>query len=212
MKPQCGACRARQKLLSIAEISRLLEVPESTLHYWKNRFAQYLPSTGCNRQKRFKSEAIEIFKIISSMLKQGHTAEDVMAELSRKYPVNVAIDAQGPEFATPAAPAQIQQANLEPAIQLAAAMGTEIAKSINEGLKGMLSCMPQGAISEDVKACMDKATADLNAQNESIEGLKGENTQLREKLSIMEAELVRLRKDRREMEKFLLDKLKNVTK
>jgi len=201
-----------KKLLSIAEISRLLEVPESTLHYWKNRFAQYLPSTGRNRQKRFKSEAIEIFKIISSMLKQGHTAEDVMAELSRKYPVNVAIDAQGPEFATPAAPAQIQQANLEPAIQLAAAMGTEIAKSINEGLKGMLSCMPQGAISEDVKACMDKATADLNAQNESIEGLKGENTQLREKLSIMEAELVRLRKDRREMEKFLLDKLKNVTK
>ncbi len=146
------------------------------------------------------------------MLKQGHTAEDVMAELSRKYPVNVAIDAQGPEITTPAAPAQMQQANLEPAIQLAAAMGTEIAKSINEGLKGMLSCMPQGAISEDVKACMDKATADLNAQNESIEGLKDENTQLKEKLSIMEAELVRLRKDRREMEKFLLDKLKAVTK
>jgi DNA-binding transcriptional MerR regulator len=201
-----------KKLLSIAEISRLLEVPESTLHYWKNRFAQYLPSTGRNRQKRFKSEAIEIFKIISSMLKQGHTAEDVMAELSRKYPVNVAIDAQGPELTTSAAPAQIQQANLEPAIQLAAAMGTEIAKSINEGLKGMLSCMPQGAISEDVKACMDKANADLNAQNESIAGLKDENTQLKEKLSVMEAELVRLRKDRREMEKFLLDKLKAVTK
>ncbi|NDV22402.1 MerR family transcriptional regulator [Desulfovibrio sp. JC022] len=198
-----------KKLLSIAEISRLLEVPESTLHYWKNRFAQYLPSTGRNRQKRFKSEAVEIFKIISSMLKQGHTAEDVMAELSRKYPVNVTIDPQNPE---PAAPAQIQQTNLEPAIQLAAAMGTEIAKSINEGLKGMLSCMPAGAVSEDVKACMDKASADLNAQNESIEGIKSENEQLKEKLSIMEAELVRLRKDRREMEKFLLDKLKNITK
>jgi len=203
-----------KKLLSIAEISRLLEVPESTLHYWKNRFAQYLPSTGRNRQKRFKSEAIEIFKIISSMLKQGHTAEDVMAELSRKYPVNMTVDSPNPEPAatSPAAPVQMQQTNLEPAIQLAAAMGTEIAKSINEGLKGMLSCMPQGSVSEDVKACMDKATADLNAQNESIAGLKDENTQLKEKLSIMEAELVRLRKDRREMEKFLLDKLKNVTK
>ena len=135
------------------------------------------------------------------MLKQGHTAEDVMAELSRKYPVNLAVDSPNPEPAAtaPAAPVQLQQANLEPAIQLAAAMGTEIAKSINEGLKGMLSCM-------------DKANADLNAQNESIAGLKGENIQLKEKLSIMEAELVRLRKDRREMEKFLLDKLKNVTK
>ncbi|TIH13774.1 MerR family transcriptional regulator [Marinifilum sp. JC120] len=202
-----------KKLLSIAEISRLLEVPESTLHYWKNRFAQYLPSTGRNRQKRFKSEAVEIFKIIASMLKQGHTAEDVMAELSRKYPVNVTVDPQNPESVPPAhMQIQAQQANLEPAIQLAAAMGTEIAKSINDGLKGMLSCMPAGTVSEDVKACMDKANADLSAQNESIEGIKNENVLLKEKLSIMEAELVRLRKDRREMEKFLLDKLKNITK
>jgi DNA-binding transcriptional MerR regulator len=200
-----------KKLLSIAEISRLLEVPESTLHYWKNRFSQYLPSSGRNRQKRFKSESVEIFKFIASMLKQGHTAEDVMAELSRKYPVNVSIDPQPPEAAPPAAPSQMQQANLEPAIQLAAAMGTEIAKSINEGLKGMLSCMPAGAVSDDVKACMDKATADLNSQNESIETLKNENDLLKEKLSVMEAELVRLRKDRREMEKFLLDKLKKIT-
>jgi len=200
-----------KKLLSIAEISRLLEVPESTLHYWKNRFAQYLPSTGRNRQKRFKSEAVEIFKIISTMLKQGHTAEDVMAELSRKYPVNASIDTQETQPSA-TVPVQMQQANLEPAIQLAAAMGTEIAKSINEGLKGMLSCMPSGAISEDIKACMDKATADLSTQNENIENLKSENEQLKDKLSIMEAELVRLRKDRREMEKFLLDKLKNITK
>lgn len=201
-----------KKLLSIAEISRLLEIPESTLHYWKNRFAQYLPSTGRNRQKRFKSEAVEIFKIIASMLRQGHTAEDVMAELSRKYPVNAAIESQGPHPTITSAPVQMQQASLEPAIQLAAAMGTEIAKSINEGLKGLLSCMPAGAISEDVKACMDKTTADLSTQSESIDNLKNENGQLKEKLSIMEAELVRLRKDRREMEKFLLDKLKNITK
>ncbi len=145
------------------------------------------------------------------MLKQGHTAEDVMAELSRKYPVNASIDTQETQPSA-TVPVQMQQANLEPAIQLAAAMGTEIAKSINEGLKGMLSCMPSGAISEDIKACMDKATADLSTQNENIENLKSENEQLKDKLSIMEAELVRLRKDRREMEKFLLDKLKNITK
>lgn len=204
-----------KKLLSIAEISRLLEVPESTLHYWKNRFAQYLPSTGRNRQKRFKSEAIEVFQLISSMLKQGHTAEDVMSELSKKYPVNVTIDQDGPTGATtqPAAPAQMQQMNLEPAVQMAAAMGAEIAKSINEGLQGLMSCMPGGnALPENVKDCMDKATQSLNQQGESINELKSENGLLKEKLSIMESELIRLRKDRREMEKYLLDKLKAVTK
>ncbi|WP_027720301.1 MerR family transcriptional regulator [Maridesulfovibrio zosterae] len=201
-----------KKLLSIAEISRLLEVPESTLHYWKNRFAQYLPSTGRNRQKRFKPEAVEIFKIISSMLKLGHTAEDVMSELSKKYPLNVTINH---EDVQPDAdfPAQMQQVNLDPAIQMAAAMGAEIAKSINEGLQGLMSCMPgANALPEDIRTCMDKATQDLNDQGESIDGLKTENELLKEKLSIMESELVRLRKDRREMEKYLLDKLKAVTK
>ena len=40
--------------------------------------------------------------------------------------------------------------------------------------------------------------------------LKSENELLKDKLKIMEAEMVRLRKDRREMEKYLLDKIKAV--
>lgn len=205
-----------KKLLSIAEISRLLEVPESTLHYWKNRFAQYLPSTGRNRQKRFRPEAVEVFRLISGMLKQGHTADDVMAELSRLYPVNVAIDHESPSgqpASQSSSPAPMSQANLEPAVQMAAAMGAEIAKSINEGLKGLMACMPaNNALPEDLQSCMDKAVKGLGEQGESIEALKSENDQLKEKLSIMEAEMIRLRKDRREMEKYLLDKLKAVTK
>ena len=79
-----------------------------------------------------------------------------MAVLSRKYHVNAAIEPQGPDHAQCVAPAHMQQPNLEPAIQLAAAMGTEIAKSINEGLKGMLSCMPAGSVTDDEKECIAK--------------------------------------------------------
>ncbi len=207
-----------KKLLSIAEISRLLEVPESTLHYWKNRFAQYLPSTGRNRQKRFKPEAVEIFSQIASMLKQGHTTEDVMADLSRKYPVNVAIEQPSPDITPQSSPAQFKSTEMEPAIQMAAAMGSEIAKSITEGLKGLLSNIQQtsipaeGTLPEEIRCGMEKAASDLNEQGLDIQTLKEENTCLKDKLSIMEAELVRLRKDRRELEKFLLDKLKAVTK
>ncbi|WP_031484707.1 MerR family transcriptional regulator [Maridesulfovibrio frigidus] len=207
-----------KKLLSIAEISRLLEVPESTLHYWKNRFAQYLPSTGRNRQKRFKPEAVEMFSLIAAMLKQGHTTEDVMAELSKKYPVNVAIEQIMPEGSEQAVPMQSATVGIEPAVQIAAAMGAEIAKSINEGLKGLFASLPPAsigvdpAISEEIRCGIEKTTKDLNEQGENIQTLKSENTELKDKLSIMEAELVRLRKDRRELEKYLLDKLKAVTK
>ncbi|WP_291329648.1 MerR family transcriptional regulator [Desulfovibrio sp. UCD-KL4C] len=207
-----------KKLLSIAEISRSLEVPESTLHYWKNRFAQYLPSTGRNRQKRFKPEAVEIFSLIASMLKQGHTAEDVMVDLSRKYPVNVAIEQPSQDMTPQSSPAQFQSIGMEPAVQMAAAMGSEIAKSITEGLKDLLSNIPQtsipaeGILPEEIRCGMEKNASDLNEQGSDIQTLKEENTCLKDKLSIMEAELVRLRKDRRELEKFLLDKLKAVTK
>ncbi|MBI9111758.1 MerR family transcriptional regulator [Maridesulfovibrio ferrireducens] len=207
-----------KKLLSIAEISRLLEVPESTLHYWKNRFAQYLPSAGRNRQKRFKPGAVEIFSLIASMLKQGHTTEDVMAELSRKYPVNVAIEQTAYDMTQQPASTQFQQINMEPAIQMAAAMGAEISKSITEGLRGLLSNIPQlsfpsdAPISEELRCGMEKTAKDLNEQGENIQTLQEENTCLKDKLSIMEAELVRLRKDRRELEKYLLDKMKAVTK
>ncbi|SMF36306.1 MerR family transcriptional regulator [Desulfovibrio gilichinskyi] len=207
-----------KKLLSIAEISRLLEVPESTLHYWKNRFAQYLPSTGRNRQKRFKPEAVEIFSLIASMLKQGHTAEDVMADLSRKYPVNVAIEQPSQDIPPQSSPAQFKSIEMEPAVQMAAAMGAEIAKSITEGLKGLLSNITQraipaeGGMADELRCGMEKTAKDVCEQGEDIQDLQKENICLKDKLSIMEAELVRLRKDRRELEKFLLDKLKAVTK
>lgn len=207
-----------KKLLSIAEISRLLEVPESTLHYWKNRFAQYLPSTGRNRQKRFKPEAVEIFSQIASMLKQGHTTEDVMADLSRKYPVNVVIEQSAPETSQRPSPANFKTMEMEPAVQMAAAMGAEIAKSITEGLKGLFSNLQQtsipaeGQLSEEMRSGIEKTAKNLCEQGEDIQDLQKENTCLKEKLSIMEAEMVRLRKDRRELEKFLLDKLKAVTK
>ena len=46
---------------------------------------------------------------------------------------------------------------------------------------------------------------------QETEALRAENQELKEKLSVMEAEMVRLRKDRREMEKYLLDKIKSVS-
>lgn len=201
-----------KQLLSIAEIARQLEVPESTLHYWKNRFAQYLPSMGKKRQKRFKPEAVEIFSIISERLKQGHTAEDVMSELSRKYPVNAALMEDASQDTYSGAMQLSSQSSLDPAIQIATAIGAEIAKSITEGLKDMSSPAPRNALPENFREDMDQAVTMITEQGEDVEALKEENKALKEKLSVMESEMVRLRKDRRELEKYLLDKLKAVTK
>ena len=199
-----------KKLLSVAEIARELEIPESTLHYWKNRFAQYLPSVGKNRQKRFKPEAVAIFKQISDMLGAGHTSKDVMAALSQSYPVNVAPVDDGPD-STPVP--HTPPMGADTVAQMGAAIGAEIAKAIIQGLGNSGAMSPNGGngYSEAMGEQLALTTTALEDQLKEIDSLKQTNTMLSDKLAVMESELIRLRKDRREMEKFLLDKIKNIT-
>lgn len=197
-----------KKVLSVAEIARELELPESTVHYWKNRFAQHLPSIGRGRQKRFKPEALEIFATISRLLKEGHTARDVMEQLSQAYPLQA--DAMPEDAAIPTT--AFNPHSMEPAMKMAAAIGMEIAKSVGEGIRNVLS--PEVVNGQDlgeVKEGLEEAALRITSAMEETHELRRENDVLKEKLRIMEAEMIRLRKDRREMEKYLLDKIKSVT-
>lgn len=202
---------AEKRLLSVAEIARQLDVPESTLHYWKNRFSQYLPSFGRGRLKRFQPEAVEAFRTIARLLKAGHSSEEVMAELARTYPLN----AQAIPPLSETSPPLPEQA-LEPALRLAAGMGLEMARALGQGIREALTgLVPAQALpAEDnsrLKESLDEAAQRLACHSGELETLRSENLDLKGKLQILEAELVRLRKDRRELERFLLDKIKGMT-
>ena len=228
------------RLLSVAEIARRLGVPESTVHYWKNRFAQHLPSQGSGRQKRFRAEAVDVFRVIAEMFSLGHSTHDVMETLGKRFPLTASME--GDPFAAGAdAPfsrrenAQDQvgsPAMADTALRMAAAMGKEmgleIARSIGEGLRalGQMGGGGQGAIEggpglpalpgldsealDAIKSAVDESCTRLDAQGGEVERMAAENLELKAKLSVLEAELIRLRKDRREMEKYLLDKIKSM--
>ncbi|WP_319541649.1 MerR family transcriptional regulator [uncultured Pseudodesulfovibrio sp.] len=199
-----------KKVLSVAEIARELELPESTVHYWKNRFAQHLPSVGRGRQKRFKPEAIEIFGTISRLLKEGHTARDVMDQLSQSYPLQA--DALPMHGGNGEVSTMMPVNAMEPAMKMAAAIGLEIAKSVGEGIRSVLDQSGGGSQDvTDIRHGLEEAAERITSTMEETEALKNENRELKEKLAVMEAEMVRLRKDRREMEKYLLDKIKSVS-
>ncbi|WP_285907715.1 MerR family transcriptional regulator [Pseudodesulfovibrio pelocollis] len=198
-----------KKVLSVAEIARELELPESTVHYWKNRFAQHLPSVGRGRQKRFRPEAVEVFGTISRLLKEGHTARDVMDQLSHSFPLQADAMPEGASL-----PPAMTGMAMEPAMKMAAAIGLEIARSVGEGIRSVLAGGESGASGADVaevRQGLEDAARRITTQMEETHQLKTENELLKEKLKIMEAEMVRLRKDRREMEKYLLDKIRSVT-
>lgn len=215
-----------KKLLSVAEISRQLDVPESTVHYWKNRFAQYLPSVGQNRQKRFKPEAVEVFSVIARMLKEGHTTKDVMDHLSTTCAITPQSAEYGGSEAPLASPAPAAPAlGPEQILQIAQAIGLEIGRSLSEALRNLAPATAEdddpgngrhdpNQTEEDmlmVRTELGRTCALVEGQHEELSELREENEGLRKKLEVMEAELVRLRKDRRELEKYLLDKIRKVT-
>lgn len=72
-------------LLTIAEISRTLTIPESTLRYRAKLFRDFLPTKGTGRKKRFCPECIERFSYISSQFDKGLVADDIRRELEEKY-------------------------------------------------------------------------------------------------------------------------------
>ncbi len=196
---------SEKKVLSVAEIARRLDVPESTVHYWKNRFSQHLPSVGVGRQKRFKPEAVEVFATISQMLSAGHPAGEIMETLTNSYPLT-------PATMDESSPAPINHGSMESALQMAQAMGGEIARSISEHF-GKLMDPDMAQSQQDViqmREEIDRTNALISAQYEELEILREQNQTLKEKMDLMEKELVRLRKDRREMEKYLLDKIKRM--
>ncbi|XPV76084.1 MAG: MerR family transcriptional regulator [Desulfovibrio sp.] len=208
---------AEKKLLSVAEIARQLDIPESTLHYWKNRFAQFLPSSGQKRQKRFRIEAVDVFQTISTMLGEGYSTTEISDHLAHNVPVNAAVispQATSPQMQEHVAPAQFQ----ETAVQMAQAMGQEIARTFAEAFaanQSQFTPQPTNQLSEAATAELAELSKSLDEHCGEVEGqveaLIEENADLKLKMDILEKELVRLRKDRRELESFLLDKIKSVT-
>jgi len=226
------------RLLSVAEIARRLGVPESTVHYWKNRFAQHLPSQGSGRQKRFRAEAVDVFRVIAEMFSLGHSTQDVMETLGKRFPLTASLEGDplapgsfaetGAPFSNTREDQHGSAALADTALRMAAVIGQEIARSIGEGLRQIGAPGPQALEGQDltalpglpaldteqldaIKSAVDQSCTRLDAQSCEVARMADENAELKAKLAVLETELVRLRKDRREMEKYLLDKIKSMS-
>lgn len=196
------------KLYSIAAIAKILDLPESTLHYWKNRFGQFLPATGEGRHKRFQAEALDVFRTIHELLESGLQVSDAKAELSRRQHDP---EPGGSAVITPVA---VQQLGAGPSgEELAMRIGAAMAEAIGQRLQGILggAGFPGGAGATGMMLpaeTVGNLTSGLVQAQGEIEELRRTNEDLAGKLKVLEAELIRLRKDGREMEKHLLGKIK----
>ncbi len=73
-------------LLTIADIAKRYELPESTARYYCKRFLDFLPHEGHGKRRRYRPEAIDVFDIILPEMRKRKDARAVEAVLEDAMP------------------------------------------------------------------------------------------------------------------------------
>ena len=73
------------KLLTIKEIAQVLNIPESTARYYRDKWPEYIPTSGQGRNKRYEPAAVDILRLIAEGLRNGRSATEIENDLSLKY-------------------------------------------------------------------------------------------------------------------------------
>ena len=90
-----------EELLTIKEIAQRLNVPESNIRYYRDKFERFLPYVGEGRKRRYKPEALEIFAFIVNEFAQNKSSEEVEKILAQKFSQNPQISFEENENISP---------------------------------------------------------------------------------------------------------------
>lgn len=74
--------------ITIADIARETGIAESTIRFYRDKFAHYLPSIGEGRKRRYEPQAIKIFKEIAELSNKGTLNSEIELFLSKQYAHN----------------------------------------------------------------------------------------------------------------------------
>lgn len=86
---------ASRDLLTIAELARRFDLPESTARFYCKRFRDFLPHEGRGKRRRYLPESLAVFSAILESMQRSKNAAQVEASLARRFPRQAEVE--GPE-------------------------------------------------------------------------------------------------------------------
>jgi len=113
------------ELLTLQEIAKRLDMPPSTVQYYRDNFTEFMPAVKIGRYLKYEAEALEVIKDISEYFKNNETKQEIKNRLSAKYALNIEQTEQG-ETATTTTTVQQQQHNNNENYKLIAQANKEI--------------------------------------------------------------------------------------
>ena len=173
--------------LSLPRIARKLDMPESSARRYVATLASFLPQRMAGRLVLFHAPTAERVLIrAAELFTQGLRLARVKERLSQEMP--------GSELAVTGESSESPTASPPPATESVAASFMEAVNIVRQDMAVMNSAL-------------ERVQAELRDERTARTELARENVAMMQKMLVLEAELVRLRKDRREMEKYLLGKI-----
>jgi len=83
--------------MTLKDIAKQLDVPESSLRKYRELFSDFIPGVGTGRSRRYRAEAVDILKDIRDMREEQHLPWDAITEkLAEKYPIDATPKSAGP--------------------------------------------------------------------------------------------------------------------
>jgi DNA-binding transcriptional MerR regulator len=88
--------RAEEGLLTIEQIAQMLSLPASTVRYYRDKLAMFLPVEGKGRRRLYPREAKDILGQAARLVREhGYSLEQVRRTFAKKMPIT--IDAGAPK-------------------------------------------------------------------------------------------------------------------
>lgn len=179
-----------EEWLPLPRIARLCELPESSARRYAVALSEFIPHRRAGRLVLYKVEiASQILTKTAELFGKGMRLAQVKEEIAIEIP-----EAQGLVMSEEDHDRSVSPKKID-------LMATEFMRSVN-------------AIREDMGlmgAALERVQGVLGEERHKRENLAVENAELRQKIGILEKELVRLRKDRRDLELYLVDKIKGMS-
>jgi len=92
------------RLLTVREIARELGLPESTVRYYRDAFAGYLPAVGTGRRRRYPLEAIPLLRVVAEGYAQNWARTEIEHALGELLGGDGATPASADSLPIPLAP------------------------------------------------------------------------------------------------------------
>ena len=90
-----------EPLFTLRELAQQLNLPESTVRFYRNSFAAFLPAVGDGRRRRYSVESLGLLRFIADSFAHNRRREDIVAVLSEMTGIDPAEAAAAPEPLAP---------------------------------------------------------------------------------------------------------------